>query len=121
MNETLKKIIGFLFTALAGWLGFESSPEMTTNFTVVVGVVYAITNLSKMYFSVKVVQILSWVIGIAFGFLAYLLGYGIFAENLYLALVTGFLASLAANGVYDSQWIEAILNVIKNFFKPKSN
>jgi hypothetical protein len=115
--DIIKKIIGFLLTALAGYLGFESAPEMTVNFTVVVAAVYAMTNFSKSYLPVKVFQIASWLIGIVFALLAYLLGYGIFADNIYLAIATGFLASLAANGVYDSQWIEAILNFIKSLFK----
>jgi len=115
--ETVKKIIGFLFTALAGWLGFEAAPDMTVNFTVVVAVVYALTNLSKKYLSREVFQVVSWLIGIVFAVLAWLVGYGIFAENIYLALITGFGASLVANGVYDSKWVETVINFVKTLFK----
>ena len=110
----IKRIIALLFTALASLLGFSESPEMTANFVVLISVIVAFTEITKEYLGKDLIQIVSWVFGSVFSIAAWYIDAGIFAGmTWYFALVTGFLASLAANGIADTKIIEAIWRYIK--------
>ena len=116
MKDIIKKILGFLLTALAGFLGYQESVEMFLSFGAVLIAVYAITNLIKDTFPAAP-QVLSWVVGIVLSMLGWFLELGIFFEmTWYFALVTGFFISLAANGIYDSGWIETAWQLLKQLF-----
>jgi len=66
-----------------------------------------------------VVQILSWVLGIALSFLGYFAGLGMFADMSILGTVlTGVGVGLVSNGVADTGIVEWLLTLIK--FKKKS-
>jgi len=117
--KALKQILGFLLTALAGFLGYQESAEMFVSFGVIVVAVYAITELVKGFIP-GAAQVLSWVIGIAFAMLGWFLELGIFVEMpWWFSGITGFLIALVVNGIYDSGWIEAFWNLLKQMFVPK--
>jgi hypothetical protein len=119
MKNTIKQILGFLLTALAGFLGYQESAEMFVSFGAIVVAVYVITDLIKNYIPAAA-QVLSWVIGVVFALLGWYLELGLFVEmTWWLAGITGFMVSLAVNGVYDSGWIEAAWNLIKQMFGVK--
>lgn len=117
--KVLKQILGFLLTALAGFLGYQESVEMFVSFGAIAVAVYAITELVKGYMP-GAAQILSWTIGILFAVLGWYLELGVFMDmTWWFAGITGFLVSLAVNGVYDSEWIEGLWNLLKQLFEPK--
>ena len=119
MKNTIKQIFGFLLTALAGFLGYQESVEMFLSFGAVLIAVYAVTNLLKDVLPAAP-QFVSWLIGIALSMLGWFLGLGIFADMVwYLALGTGFIVSLAANGVYDSEWLETAWELLMKLFGKK--
>jgi hypothetical protein len=113
MKDTIKKIIGFLMTALAGALGYAESVEMFLTIGAVFAAVYAITNLVKEHIP-GAAQVLSWVLGIAFSMLGWYLDIGIFTDmTWWFAAITGFIVSLSANGVFDNGWLETAWLLLK--------
>ena len=92
---------------------------MFLSFGAVLIAVYAVTNLLKDVLPAAP-QFVSWLIGIALSMLGWFLGLGIFADMVwYLALGTGFIVSLAANGVYDSEWLETAWELLMKLFGKK--
>lgn len=60
-----------------------------------------------------VLQVVSWVMGLVLGLIAYFLGLGMFSElSLLNTLLISVGASLAANGLADTGIIRSILNLI---------
>ena len=113
MKDTLKKIIGFLLTALASALGYAESAELFLSIGAVFAAVYLITNLVKQYIP-GAAQILSWVVGVAFAMLGWWMQLGIFLDmTWWFAAITGFLVSLSANGIFDNGWIETLWTLLK--------
>jgi hypothetical protein len=106
----MKEIIGFILTALAAAIGYETAPDMLASFGSVLAAVYICTNLfRKFYGKTKFIQVISWVFGIIISLAAWYAGLGLFAEmSIYAAGATGLAVSLAANGVKDSAWIETV-------------
>jgi len=120
MKDTIKKIIGFLLTALAGALGLNESVEMFLSIGVIFAVVYGLTNLLKPYLK-DFAQIFSWAAGILLCMAGWWLELGIMAEmTWWFALITGFLITLGANGVFDNGWIESVWNILKQLFTRKT-
>lgn len=119
-TNVFKQIVGFLFSLLAGWLGYAEAPELVMSFGAILASVYVIVDLVKKYVSSPWVQIVSWVTGIILSLGGWYLELGIFVDMTWVfALVTGFIISLAANGVYDSGWLESAWELIRNLFKKK--
>lgn len=119
-TNVIKQVIGALLALLAGVLGFETAPEMALSFGSVLLSVYVLTDLVKPYVSETLTQILSWVWGIVLSLLAWWLGLGMFADmTILFAGITGFIVSLAANGIYDSEWLESLWVLLRNMFKSK--
>jgi len=119
-TNLFKQILGFLFTLLAGWLGYAEAPELVLSFGAILGAVYVIVDLIKQYVGPPWVQVVSWLIGILLSLGGWYLQLGIFVDMTWIfAAVTGFIISLAANGVYDSDWLEALWKLISGVFKPK--
>lgn len=115
----MKKLIGFLFTAIALVLGYPEASEMTVSFLAVVIAVAAITELWKQA-EIGYTQLFSWGVGIVFSFAAWYAELGIFAAmQWYFALVTGFLVALATNGIADTGMITAIWEYLRGLFVKK--
>ena len=119
MKNTIKQILGFLLSALAGFLGYQESVEMFVSFGAVLLATYAITNLIKNLLPAAP-QVVAWAIGIILSVLGWFLELGIFVDmTWYFAIATGFLISLAANGIYNSEWLETAWNLLKQIFGKK--
>ena len=109
----LREILGFLLTALAAYIGYESGAELFLTIGAVFGTVYVLTDLLKQYVPAHA-QLLSWGIGMAAAMAAWWMGLGIFADmTWWFSLGTGFIVSLGANGIYDSQWLESLWRLIR--------
>ena len=107
-GSRIKQIVAFLFTALAGLLGHAEAPELFVSFGSVLGAVYVITNLLKRFVHRPWIQVASWLVGILISLAGWYLQLGVFEDMTWMfALVTGFMVSLAANGIYDTQLLEA--------------
>lgn len=65
-------------------------------------------------------QLLAWAVGIVILVVTDLINFGYASDfPIWLALVHGFAAGLASNGVYDVPTLKSILNSIEGWFKPK--
>lgn len=104
----------------------EETVDYAANFTTfagVVGVTAVVTEFIKKLFKVEpsewIQRIISWVIGIGLGMFAWGFNLGMF-EGLdwWQALLWGFGAGLASNGVFDSGLIEWLFGL---FTKKKDN
>jgi hypothetical protein len=110
----MKKIIGFLLTILAGFMGYPESSEIMVSFGSVLLTVYFLVNFAKRYIGKDYIQIFSWAIGIILSLAGWYVELGIFAGVTSMtAAAIGFGISLVANGIYDSEFIEAILKTKK--------
>jgi hypothetical protein len=118
-NNYFKQVVGFLFSLLAGAVGFDSEPEMVASFGSVLLAVYAGTALFKLAVNHSTLtQVVSWLLGLLISIAAWYLQLGMFAEmTWYFALITGFIISLAANGIKDAEWLESFWKLIKDLFK----
>ena len=67
-------------------------------------------------------QLVAWAVGMLILLVTDLINFGYAADfPIWLALVHGFAAGLASNGMYDIPTLKAILNGIENWFKPKED
>ena len=116
-----KKLIGFIFTAVAGLLGYQESPEMFASLATVIAVTFALTEIAKNYIqNVQVIQLISWALGIIISLAAWWVELGMFAElTWYFAATAGFLTALVTNGIADSEWIQSLWILIKSAFNKK--
>lgn len=93
--------------------------EAFTTFAALVAVIPVVTEFLKKILSVKPgggiwTQVLSWATGILLTLAGWLLDLGFLSGlSVYLALLYGAGASLAANGVFDTQIITAIFGLFK--------
>ena len=112
-------------TTLAFAQDLPSSPEETTHsfmeyvftFTIFLAVVPFVVELIK-----KIVKptkgginlLISWLTGVVIAILCFVFDIGVFKDfTLFQAVVTGFGASLATNGVYDSGFVNLVLKFLK--------
>ena len=96
-------------------IDFQASFATLTAFIVVIPVVVEfIKKIIPKNSPSLIIQIVSWVTGIALAMLAWVLNLGFFAElsQWYEALAVGVGASLVANGVFDTGLITWALNMI---------
>ena len=124
----MKKLIFFLIATLmfVPALLLAQTPDPPTQyesyfatFAALVGVIPFITEWIKGMLNPTGFweQFSAWVVGILLSLVGYFLHLGIFIELLwYQAIVVGFAASLAANGVFDTgivEWILRMLGLLK--------
>jgi|LSQX01.3.fsa_nt_gb hypothetical protein len=118
--DLLKKIVGFILSLVATWLGYETINDLATSIVVLFGVVYAAMELIKVsgYLGTNALKVVSWLLGPLFAMALWLLQIGAL-EGLpwYIGLLIGITSSIAANFVYLSEWLEAALALIIPWFK----
>lgn len=118
--DMLKKVVGFILSLVAGWLGYETTGDMAVTTIIFFGAVYATMELIKVwgYLGTDALKIVSWLLGPAYAMAFWLLQLGLF-EGLpwFIALLIGMVASIAAIFVYLSEWLEAVLALIIPWFK----
>ena len=110
----IKQALGFILSLLAGALGFAEAPDMATSVLVFIGAVIITVEAFKAWGNLSgFVQIVSWATGLVFAFLFWWLEFGIFAGiEWYLAAAYGVAATLAANGLADSEWLSNLIGLI---------
>lgn len=112
-----KQIVGLLFTLVASAAGVTAYPELFASFGTILGTTYLLVNIAKPYLGNTVIQVFSWVIGILLSLGAWFLELGIFVDTSWIfATVTGFVISLAANGIYDAAFLESAWKLFKKLF-----
>lgn len=71
---------------------------------------------------ITVGQLATWVISEILAVIGFLLQFGFFSEStIYSALITGFVLSLAANGVFSVELVKEILRALGSLSKPQVN
>jgi len=96
----------------------STSDGVFTTFATLVGIIPLIVESFKKIFKLKskinkkIIQIFSWVIGIAICLMAWVLDLGIFASMVwYEVLLWGIMTSLASNGVADTKVIKGLFSI----------
>ena len=112
----LKQALGFLLTLVASAVGFAEAPEMTSSVLVFMLAVIAVVEAFKAWGNLSgLVQIVSWGTGMVFAFAFWWLEFGIFAGiEWYITVVYGIAATLAANGIADSEWLSNLIGLVLN-------
>lgn len=96
----------------------DESNEILTTFMTLVSIIPLIVESAKKMLGLnsatnnKVVIAISWLVGIIVCLLAWFLEVGVFTEMpFYKALIWGFAASLASNGVADTKIIKGLFSI----------
>lgn len=121
----MKKFVKYLVAVLALFVaiplfaadGQPVAPEnFFTSFAALVAVIPLVVEAAKSLLkpdNKTVIQIISWITGIAVTMLGWWFNLGFLGGLLWWnALAIGFFASLAANGVYDTGFYEWLLKVL---------
>lgn len=129
----IKRIVLFAFfllpfTALLAQ-GGEVEVDVTSFFntfaSLVAGVILVTEALKRALDTYKhtpdiLIQIMSWLVGILLTMFGWLMNLGFLSSMLwYQALLYGFGASLAANGVADTKLVQKIIDIIISLFRKK--
>lgn len=124
-NFIFASILTFVFCFMAFSLLASTSTGLPDDFNTIfstfaalVAVIPILTEAVKKLIGVSaetpnwIVQTMSWVVGLAVSLVGYFFNLGFLADKIwYEALLYGFAASLAANGVADTKLIEWVFNL----------